>query len=635
MDTVTVHKNVSLSLAWFIALATLAVFPFISAQAEEFEAKAATLPAPQMVAPPDVTAMPPPMSQSEGDDRQSKLGTHHRPTPMGPVPPDVLALPAPTPPAQSTPAPQAIVLPFARNHALTDAETQNATSTVNEPSVAVTRRDEVLVTGNWFASFSTDGGVSFTYVNPAGFPAIAGRPNVTFCCDQVAIYDPDEDLMIWFLQYVTDATGNVVRLAVAQGADIASQQWRLYDFTPQGVGGWNNEWFDYPDLALGDDNLYVTTNTFSTTGGFTRAVILRIPLSELANYQALNFNFWDTSQNGSLRLVQGAGNTMFFASHNSVASLRVFSWPEAANTITTNDVVVTAWPNTGARPGWTSRSDSRITAAWLSGNQLGFGWTASVGTGFPHPHARMAIIDLNTMAIIAEPHLWNQNFPFAYPAAAPNGAGRVAIGVHFGANPNHALGVLETANTPPTWNLVTTATGTNSPASNLWGDYTSVRVHGSDPQTWVATGFTLQGGSNRTDIQTRYIHFSENLGTQVAIQVQDPGNRLHNGETMWVRATVTTAGSPAPNKTVTFTSSSTDLTVAPNLVQTNTLGEAEATLTSHAGWFDLATVTVTAEADGVTAQTPVKVPDISMVGFVLILLVVTLLLVHRRRRMLG
>ena len=70
MDTVTVHKNVSLSLAWFIALATLAVFPFISVQAEEFEAKAATLPAPQMVAPPDVTTMPPPMSQSEGEGRE-------------------------------------------------------------------------------------------------------------------------------------------------------------------------------------------------------------------------------------------------------------------------------------------------------------------------------------------------------------------------------------------------------------------------------------------------------------------------------------------------------------------------------------------------------------------------------------
>ena len=316
---------------------------------EDFTARSVTAPAPDKV-PLDPQAFAAPMSNADADDREGQLSTHHRPTPIAALPPGVLAALPPAPPNQSNPSPLAIAQPLDRNHVLTDTETANATSTVNEPSVAA-RGNEVLITGNWFAAFSTDSGASFDYLNPTNtFPA---SPQGIFCCDQVALYDAGDDVMFWFLQYRRDNAQNTIRLAVAQGPDIAAQQWRTYDFTPLGIGNWNNEWFDYPDLAVSDDNLYITTNTFSTvgTGGFTRAVILRIPLAELAGYLALNIDVWDTTTNGSLRLTQGAEDIMYFASHVSAATLRVFSWPEAGNTITSNDVAVTTWPRTGNRPG--------------------------------------------------------------------------------------------------------------------------------------------------------------------------------------------------------------------------------------------------------------------------------------------
>lgn len=603
-----------------------------------FTARQVTAPEPTAVAR-DPLAFAAPMSNTEADERETGLGAHHRPTPIADLPPDALALiPPPSTDTQSAPQPQAITLPMANNRPLTDAETSNVTSTVNEPSVATGQNDEVLITANWFAAFSTDGGATFDYRNPSNtFPA---SPQGGFCCDQVALYEADNDVMFWFLQYINNTSQNTVRLAVAQGADIAAEQWQFYDFTPLGVGNWNNEWFDYPDLAVSDDFLYITTNAFSTTGtgGFTRAVIIRIPLSELAGYQALNFDVWDTTQNGSLRLTQGATDTMYFASHVSAQTLRVFSWPENANTITSNDIAVTPWPRTGARPGWTARSDSRITAAWMSGNQIGFGWTASEGVGFPHPHARFAIIDRTTMTRDAEPHLWNQNFPYAYPAAAPNADGRVAIGVHFGDDPSHAVGVLGTATDPLAWDLVTTATGTDSPASNRWGDYTSVRVHGADPLSWVATGFTLDGGTARQDIVTRYLEFSENgvPPTQVTVQVEDPADRIGDGETKWARATVTINGAPAGNVPVTFSTTSPLLTVAPATVSTNAQGIAETTLTSNAGWTQRETVQVTATANGVTSSpADTLVPDASTTGLVLLLITMILLGFYWRRRMAG
>lgn len=122
---------------------------------------------------------------------------------------------------------------FETNRALSDTETNNITSEVSEPSLAV-RGPEILITANWFAAFSTNNGATFTYVNPdTTFPQIPTQP---FCCDQVAVYVPKHDVMFWYLQYVQDGAGNTGRLAVAQGPDIATQQWRFYDFTPRASG---------------------------------------------------------------------------------------------------------------------------------------------------------------------------------------------------------------------------------------------------------------------------------------------------------------------------------------------------------------------------------------------------------------
>ena len=493
-----------------ITLAFLALSHAAHAQ-ERFTARSITSPEPEVVSA-AARAFAVPMSDEEANERQDLIGTHHRPTPIAELLQDPPVFTPPAPASDPMPAPRALAQSFFINHVFTDIETANATSTVNEPSVGA-RGNEVLVTGNWFAAFSTDGGASFNYINPSNaFPA---SPHGTFCCDQIALYDARYDIMLWFLQYTPDSSQNTIRLAVAQGADIDAQQWRFYDFTPMVVGNWQYEWFDYPDLSVGNANLYITSNAFSTvgTGDFTRAVIIRMPLAELAGYQPLNVNVWDTTANGSLRLTQGAGDTVYFASHVSAETLRVFEWPESGTTITQNDVSVTSWPYAGVRPGWTRRSDHRITAGWISGDELGFGWTASAGQGFFHPHARFAIINRNSMSVVDEPHLWNQNFPYAYPAAAPNGSGRVAISVMFGDEPSHALGVLDTATTPRTWNLVTTRTGTHAPDNDKLGDYLSVRVHGTNPDSWVATGFTLQGGTTRNFVETQYLHFDENQVT--------------------------------------------------------------------------------------------------------------------------
>ena len=71
------------------------------------------------------------------------------------------------------------------NVALDDTATADATSTVGEPSLGVAG-DSIFVTGNWYASRSTDNGGQWDHVDPfTTLPSAAGG----FCCDQVTLHD--------------------------------------------------------------------------------------------------------------------------------------------------------------------------------------------------------------------------------------------------------------------------------------------------------------------------------------------------------------------------------------------------------------------------------------------------------------
>jgi len=503
-----------------LALAALTAGPPARAQS----VKEASAPAPQLAKDPNApvamdTAEHLPNAEAFHNNKQQKLREHHREIPLGDLPAGFT--PEAAPMVSATPvAPSFITAPNAtspvkiyKNQSMAGVVTAQTLSSVGEPSVA-SRGNEVLFTGNWYSAFSKNGGTNFSYVNPyTSFPATGAG----FCCDQVALYAKSHDLMIWLLQYSADATGNILRVAVATGNDIPAQNWRYYDFSPKSVGNWSGEWFDYPDLSLSSKYLYVSSNAFGVNNGpFKRAMMLRLPLDKLKAYAALNYNYYNTTTYGGLRGVQGATGTMYFAAHKNVSTLTVFSWPESSTTVTPKDVTVQTWDRTTCiAPGPDGRdflgfADSRITAAWLGkGNVLGFGWTAPQNATYHFPQARIALIDAGTMAVVAQPLLRNESFAFAYPAAAPNSDGDVGLAVSYGGGaifPSHAVGILRKNGAAYQWNLVQTAAGQSGPSLNRWGDYQAVRPIGNDGKNWVATGYTMTG-PDRTNTVPRFVRF--------------------------------------------------------------------------------------------------------------------------------
>ena len=400
-----------------------------------------------------------------------------------------------------------MALTLVQNLGLNDAATGQLTSTICEPTAAANER-QLFMTGNWFASRSNDAGASWAQVNPfTQFPATAGG----FCCDQVVLFNPRHRIWIWLLQYSSGTNGeNIFRLAISREATFGS--WYYWDFAPRNLNNtWTGNWFDYPDMAFSDANLFVTFNMFKGNA-WQRAAVFRFPLATLASGASLGYRWWTTTNNGSIRLCRGPGATMYMGSHNSASQMRVFNWADSVSSISWNDVNVRSW-SAGAysAPGpggvnWLSRLDSRVTGACVGAGTIAFMWSANRDGSHPLPYVRVARIRESNKTLIDEPDIWSRTSAWAYPAAACNAQGVMGFTAFYGGgarHPGHVVGF----KTATGWDTTLTATSTHSPPDQSWGDYLSCTPHHASGAHWVASGYTLQGGTSRRNIEPRYVRF--------------------------------------------------------------------------------------------------------------------------------
>src|SRR5947209_13125526 len=196
---------------------------------------------------------------------------------------------------------------------LTQPGQQKLASSVGEPSVAA-NGDVVMYTGNWYAARSVDAGQTFQYIDP--FTSFPDPGNLGFCCDQVVNYIHSIDTFVWLLQYGPKSgpdQDNIQRLAFAKTADVQNGKWRLFDITTQNLG-LPGMFLDFPDLAVGANSLYVTSNVFTAQGQGAGAIVVRLPIADIDAGSPTAQTFPSTDLN-SFRVTQNCGPTAYFASH--------------------------------------------------------------------------------------------------------------------------------------------------------------------------------------------------------------------------------------------------------------------------------------------------------------------------------
>ncbi len=327
-----------------------------------------------------------------------------------------------------------------------DAVSVFSRSEVHEPAVAAAG-DRVFFTANWYAATSSDGGVGFDYVNPypGPLPAPAGE---SFCCDQTMAHDPGTNTIFWLQQFIptgfnppTTDTGTQ-RINVDQDADGT---WDCaYDIDTVVAGLGTGRWLDFPDLAVSSSYLYHTSNAFTFSFGWAGGFVGRYPLAELASCSTPLTVDAFTSGYGSFRLSRGAETTMYFASHQSNAALRIWSWPDASSIPASVTRSVAGWSNTSRWcPGpdgrnWCGRHDGRIQGGFLTGATLGFVWTPAQGGAFPFPYMRISTFDVgDDLAHLEDIDVWSADYALMYPSVSVNSAGQLGGTVMWGGGDTH------------------------------------------------------------------------------------------------------------------------------------------------------------------------------------------------------
>jgi len=389
-------------------------------------------------------------------------------------------------------------------------------SSVAEPSGASNGGSVVFSTVNWAAAYSSDGGATFTQVNPTTiFPADA----VGYCCDQVVQYAPSIDRFIWFLQ------GNGYRLAVARPSDLVASgatAWTYWNLTPTLFGQPAGTGFDYPDLSIGDNFLYMSWDAgFGCPSGCRAGFqVARTSLAGLAAGGSITIEFTDPPDApmawGS-HIMQDTGNEIFWAGHNSTSNMRVFSLAEGSGFYFWSDVSISSWPSgalssiTPDGRNWVAGSSgfpgNAIIGSTRVGNQLWFAWTAAGNGQFRQPHVEIAVLDrASGYGVLSRVQIWNDAYGFAYPALATNACTHeVGLSLEYGGPSdfeNHVVGL---------WGdfVVYVMTG-STVGTTRFGDYVTIRQQPPTPMDrgnlFNAFGYGLVGGA-ATPTDAHYVLF--------------------------------------------------------------------------------------------------------------------------------
>ena len=402
------------------------------------------------------------------------------------------------------------------NTAMTQPAANRTASNVDEPSVSV-NGNVVFYTGNWYAAVSSDGGKSFKFIDPNTMAQPNDPQGVTFCCDQVVNYMPSIDTFMWLMQYGPSTGDNIQRLAFAKTNDVKAGRWRIFDITTQmlEIPGF---FMDFPDLAVGANFIYMTTNCFGPDGKTVGSAVVRIPFSSIAqgNPSVEKFVSMDLF---AFRVAQNCGKTAYFAAHRDTSTLAVFSWPENQAVPTSQDVGVARWIGTngyisrtpdGRR--WLDRADPRLTGATLAGDELWFAWGVDAGSNHrPQPFVQMARINSADMNLIENVNLFDTDSAICYAGLATNAKNEVGVSYMIGGAvfPSHAVGFLSGDR-----KSVVTGKGDRGPLPNAqghfeWGDFLTARPVFPDCKLFAATGYSLLGNQDGDDLDAtpRFVVF--------------------------------------------------------------------------------------------------------------------------------
>jgi hypothetical protein len=357
-------------------------------------------------------------------------------------------------------------------------------STVNEPS-AVSAGKETLETSNWDIADSSNNGGTWSYQDPY---TLFGSG---FCCDTEVRYAANQDKFVWSGTYAPGNSTNRVEIALASSKTPTS--WCAYSLLPTAFGGTLGDIMDYPKIALGNNDLYLTWNEYNSGGSFLWTGLARLDLNAMTTCSSVGYSYLTRTDVFTFDLAgTGAKDTFYWTANwylsggTSGSQVDIFTWAENSGSYFTNQVNINPYNFSIAACSWCGRLDPRSVSVAISrgGEFRGFGddflemaIDAGPSSFDAHNYVVYEYFQLHSLTYEGSDQSWNGGVDIGYPSCASNAEGYVGCAMTFGGANDVPGGLIVLQdNTSPTqpWANQTEANGIANPSGEAWGDYVVV-----------------------------------------------------------------------------------------------------------------------------------------------------------------
>ena len=330
--------------------------------------------------------------------------------------------------------------------------------------------------------------------------------------DPKVLYDSDADRFIYLILHGTSSAQSELLICFSQSNNPAQDGWWVYRI--QGNQGHAGSWFDYPNIAVSNNEFYVTGNMFTDAGDFSGNVLFQIEKNACYQGGNINYQYWSN--------VVGQGNetaftmvplswgqqgnygpgVIFVANETSEPSDRIMVF-DLTNDMSASDETINAYDaNTSAFDvgGNAAQNGSNIlldigdnriqNGFYLNGN-IHLVFTGDIGQGWNGIHYKR--IDVTNMAVQSSTYGLQGTFDYCYPAVASSGSTPLDKSV--------TIGFLRSGQTIfPEFRAV------NCDHDMQWSSSTEIKagqdhvnILGGNPNRWGDySGISRRNGANRT-----------------------------------------------------------------------------------------------------------------------------------------
>lgn len=350
--------------------------------------------------------------------------------------------------------------------------------------------------------------------------------------DPRVIYDSGADRFVYCILHGSSSSLTQILLCFSK-TNNPMDGWWVYRLTANAAHP--NLWFDYPNLGVSNNEIYISGNMFTDGGNYGGNVLFQIPKQAGYNGQNLNYQWWydihDGSNNQAFTIVplshgrQGNYGPGILLASTDVGTtnsrMLLFDLTDDASAtnealnvypINTSSYVIGGYAAQNGSSGVLDVGDTRMQNGFFFNGTVHFVHTTDIGGGWNGiRYSRITTNDLS----IQSGNFGNQGvLDYAYPSVAAFATGQddKSVMISFLASSGSTYPSIRVVNVDNgmNWSSSTLVKAGESPVSiqgeqtERWGDYSGIsRKHNaSQPEVWMSGCYGT--ATNHWNVQNGY-----------------------------------------------------------------------------------------------------------------------------------